>query len=76
MMASYSQRRRCLCYLGGLVLSGNERLIIEVGLAHSGTTILTHVLRQHPEVVFVVNGSEAWILENTWLPLEQAEPIQ
>jgi hypothetical protein len=58
------------------MLAGNERLIVVVGMAHSGTTILTHVLRQHPEIGLAVNGSEAWILENTWLPLEQADPIQ
>lgn len=45
-------------------------------MAHSGTTILTHVLRHHPEVRLAVSGSEAWILENTWLPFEETEPIR
>lgn len=58
------------------MIEGNERLIVVVGMAHSGTTILTHVLRQHPDVTLAANGNEAWILENTWLPLEQADPIR
>jgi hypothetical protein len=58
------------------VLAGNERLIVVLGMAHSGTTILTYVLKQHPDVLSAVNGPEAWILENDWLRLEQASPIQ
>lgn len=58
------------------MITGNERLIIVLGMAHSGTTILTHVLRQHPDITLFVDGSEAWIYENTYLPLEQSEPIQ
>jgi hypothetical protein len=58
------------------MLNGNERLIIVLGMAHSGTTILTYILQKHPDVVCCTNGSEAWILENTWLPSEQADPIQ
>lgn len=58
------------------MIEGNERLIIVVGMAHSGTTILAYLLQQHPDVVCCTDGTEAWILENTWLPLEQAEPIQ
>jgi len=45
-------------------------------MAHSGTTILTYVLKQHPDLILGVGGSETWIFENTWLPREQAEPIQ
>ncbi len=58
------------------MICGNERLIVVLGMAHSGTTILSYVLRQHPEVVCCTDGTEAWILENSWLPLEQAEPIE
>lgn len=54
----------------------NDRLIIVLGMAHSGTTILTHILQKHPDVICGTDGAEAWILENIWLPLEQAEPIQ
>lgn len=58
------------------MLAGHERLIVVFGMAHSGTTILAYLLSQHPEVRLATDGDEAWILENTWLPLEQAEPIQ
>ena len=58
------------------MIADNERLIIVLGMAHSGTTILTYLLRQHPEIYIVANGNEAWILENSWLPNELAEPIQ
>jgi hypothetical protein len=58
------------------MISGNERLIVVFGMAHSGTTILTYVLNKHPETMLAVDGEKSWILENTWLPLEQGEPIQ
>lgn len=45
-------------------------------MAHSGTTVLCHLLQQHPDVVCCTNGNEAWLYENTWLPLEQCGPIQ
>jgi hypothetical protein len=58
------------------MIRGNERLIVVVGMAHSGTTILSYVLSQHPDVLPCVNGHQAWIFENTWLPEEKSEPIQ
>jgi hypothetical protein len=58
------------------MIFANERLIIVLGMAHSGTTILTYVLRQHPHLLCCVDGDEAWILENTWLPLEQSASIE
>lgn len=58
------------------MIEGNERLIIVMGMAHSGTTILTYVLKHHPEILCCTDGTEAWLLENTWLPLELKEPIQ
>lgn len=58
------------------MLNGNERLIIILGMAHSGTTILTYVLQQHPDVMCCADGQEAWIMENTWIPSEQSKPIQ
>jgi hypothetical protein len=58
------------------MIANDERLIIVIGMAHSGTTILTFLLKQHPDVVCCRNGSENWIFENTWLPSEQSQPIQ
>lgn len=58
------------------MIDDNERLVVVLGMAHSGTTILTHVLSQHPELRVGVNGSEAWIYENAWLPDEDAGPIE
>ncbi len=58
------------------MIAGNERLIVVLGMAHSGTTILTYVLWQHPGIVCCMDGDEAWVLENSWMHLEQAEPIQ
>lgn len=57
------------------MIPGNERLIIVCGMAHSGTTILTHLLRQHPNIHLVANGKESWLLENDWLPNESTEEI-
>ncbi len=58
------------------MITGNERAIIVLGMAHSGTTILTYLLQQHPDVVCVADGSEAWLLENTWLPHAKTETLQ
>lgn len=57
------------------MIPDNERLIIVTGLAHSGTTILTHTLAQHPDVVLATNGTEVWLLENDWLPNEDSDAI-
>jgi hypothetical protein len=58
------------------MIIGNDRLIVVLGMAHSGTTIVAYILRQHPDVVVAVGGYEGWILENTWLPREESQPIQ
>lgn len=58
------------------MIKDNERLIIVVGMAHSGTTIISYLLRQHPDVVCAVDGKESWILENTTLPRENSSAIQ
>jgi hypothetical protein len=58
------------------MIKGNERLIIVVGMAHSGTTIISYILKQHPNVVVAVDGNESWILENTALPKEDNSVIQ
>lgn len=57
-------------------ISGNDRLIIILGMAHSGTTILAHVLSQHPDVVLAANGQTAVLLENEWLVNADPGPIQ
>lgn len=59
-----------------MAIIGDDRLIVVCGMAHSGTTILTYLLQQHPGVVCCVGGPESWILENDWLKLERAGPIQ
>jgi hypothetical protein len=58
------------------MIKGNDRLIIVLGMAHSGTTILAYVLKMHPDIECHINGPEAWLLENEWLKNKDAEPIQ
>jgi hypothetical protein len=58
------------------MIVGNERLIIVLGMAHSGTTILAYVLKQHPQVLCFTDGTEAWLLENTLLLCAQTGSIQ
>lgn len=61
---------------------GNDRLIIVLGMLHSGTTILTHLLRQHPSIVLGQDEPEDeraernWSLENRWTALGEQAPIQ
>lgn len=45
-------------------------------MAHSGTTIVSYLLRQHPSVAVATDGNESWILENTSLPREDNSTIQ
>lgn len=58
------------------MIKDNERLIIVLGMAHSGTTIISYILRQHPNVAVATDGNESWILENTSLPREDNSTIQ
>lgn len=58
------------------MIKDNDRLIIILGMAHSGTTILSYLLNQHPSIVTAKNGSEEWIFENSWLPNREKEPIE
>lgn len=46
------------------MIQNNKNLVIICGMAHTGTTVLAHILRQHPELTLFKNGSEAFILEN------------
>lgn len=57
------------------MIPDHERLIIVLGMAHSGTTIITQTLAQHPDVVLGANGGESWLLENDWLPNEDSAAI-
>lgn len=57
-------------------MRGDERLIIILGMAHSGTTILAYVLKQHPDILCCANGNESNILENDYLVSEDTESIQ
>lgn len=61
------------------MIEGSERLIVVLGMVHSGTTILTHILQQHPSVTLGLEpgGNEPnWSLENRWTVLGESEPIQ
>lgn len=58
------------------MINGDERLIIVLGMAHSGTTILTYVLNQHPGVSCCINGNEHAIMENDYLLVEDTVSIQ
>lgn len=53
----------------------NERLIVVLGMARSGTTIFTYVLCRHPQIALFRDGPEAWLLENDCLPRRQADRI-
>ena len=46
------------------MLDGHERLIFIDGMAHSGTTILAYVLRQHPDIFLFTNGGAQVVLES------------
>lgn len=48
----------------------SENIIVVTGMAHSGTTILTYLLQQHPEIVCYTDGGNHWILENDILSLK------
>ena len=58
------------------MIKENERLIIVLGMAHSGTTILTYILSSHPDVELHTGGPESWLLENDWLLQKEAKPIE
>ncbi len=51
------------------------KFIIIVGMAHSGTTILTRTLSQHPSIICYRSGNEAWLYENDALAAGVAAPI-
>lgn len=57
------------------MINGNEKLIIICGMAHSGTTIVAHILRQHPDFTLFNNGSMSFILENDFLLDANTEKI-
>lgn len=45
----------------------DNRLIIVLGMAHSGTTVLVHTLLQCPKIVCLQSGTESWVFENKYL---------
>lgn len=49
------------------MIKDNSRLIIICGMAHTGTTIVADVLRQHPDNLIIKNGAMHWLLENDYL---------
>jgi len=57
------------------MIDNNHRLIIICGMAHTGTTIIADILRQHPGNVLVKNGAMYWILENDYLLHANTEGI-
>jgi hypothetical protein len=58
------------------MIKDNKRLLIITGLPHSGTTILTYILKQHPDILCYTDGNEGWILENDLLFSENSEEIE
>lgn len=58
------------------MIDQNERVIIVMGMAHSGTTILTYLLSQHPEIFCFVDAEPAFLLENTLLPDRNSKKIR
>lgn len=53
----------------------SDRLIIILGMVQSGTTILTHVLRQHPQIYLCPDDNWNPLLENDWLVTHDLESI-
>lgn len=49
------------------MISEQKRLIIVFGMAHSGTTIFTDILSQHPDIHLHADGTMAYIHENDLL---------
>lgn len=49
------------------MLRRSERLIVIDGMAHSGTTVLAHVLQQHPGIILCRDGPKRWLLESDML---------
>lgn len=58
------------------MIKDNKRLIIITGMPHSGTTILTYILKQHPDILCYIDGNEGWLLENDLLLSENSEEIE
>jgi hypothetical protein len=57
------------------MIKNNDRLIIVAGMAYSGTTILTYILKQHPDIFCGVNSPNSRLLENSWLWDHHTTPI-
>lgn len=45
----------------------DDRLIVILGMAHSGTTVFVHTLLQCPSIVCFACGTESWVFENKYL---------
>ena len=58
------------------MINHNERLIIVVGMAHSSTTIMTYLLKQHPDVYCHSIGTESWLFESDFLSNVKSDSIQ
>jgi len=58
------------------MINNDHKLIIICGMPHSGTTILTYILRQNPDFMLFTNGTEINLLENDLLPLAKTEEIE
>lgn len=60
-------------------MNGEDRLVIVLGLYHSGTTILTYLLRQHPDMRLLqdepIGDEPNWSLENRWTSLGELDHI-
>ncbi len=59
-----------------MMIKNDENIVIVCGMAHTGTTIVTHILRQHPELILFKNGSEEFILENDILLTADTEKLK
>lgn len=58
------------------MIEHNENIVIVCGMAHSGTTIVTHILRQNPNLNLCVSGHMVHILENDFLRHADTEAIK
>lgn len=57
-------------------LNVDNRLLIVLGMAQSGTTVFTHTLASHPSIYLHCDGSEAFLLENQCLKTLNLDELQ
>jgi|694.fasta_scaffold24480_2 hypothetical protein len=57
------------------MIENNQNIIMVCGMAHSGTTLLTHFIRQNPDTYNYVNGISSWVYETQLIIQKSAKKI-